>query len=138
MELTVGQGRGYVTVEERGKENFDIGTIAIDAIYTPVVDVGYAVEFTRVGDVTNYEKLTLDVETDGSITPKDAITQAVEIVMDHLRIIGGGLESEGLEKEESPSPEEMAEEEKAGTESAESAEEVAEEKSEPESEEKTA
>ncbi|MBI4098568.1 MAG: DNA-directed RNA polymerase subunit alpha [Candidatus Magasanikbacteria bacterium] len=110
MDLTVGQGRGYVPVEERKRETMDIGTIAIDAIYTPIVDVGYSVDFTRVGDVTNYEKLTLDIETDGTMSPKDALNQAVEILMDHLRIIQGGMESVGLEKEEAPSAEEIAEE----------------------------
>ena len=110
MELTVSQGRGYVPVEERKRATMDIGTIAIDAIYTPIVDVGYSVDFTRVGDVTNYEKLTLDIETDGTISPKDALNQAVEILMDHLRIIQGGMESVGLEKEEAPSAEDIAEE----------------------------
>lgn len=111
MELTVSQGRGYVPVEERKRAAMDIGTIAIDAIYTPIVDVGYSVDFTRVGDVTNYEKLTLDIETDGTMSPKDALNQAVEILMDHLRIIQGGMESVGLEKEEAPPVEELAEEE---------------------------
>lgn len=107
MEIMVNQGRGYVPVEERENENLDLGTIAVDAIYTPVVDIGYSVEFTRVGDVTNYEKLTLNIETDGTITPKEALQQAVEILMDHLRIIQGGMESEGLEAEEAPTAEEL-------------------------------
>jgi len=109
LEITVGQGRGYVPVEERENETLDIGTIAIDAIYTPVQDVGYSVEFTRVGDVTNYEQLVLNIETDGTITPKEALLQSLEILTDHLRIVQGGVESDGLglEDEEAPSVEEL-------------------------------
>ncbi|MEK7532303.1 MAG: DNA-directed RNA polymerase subunit alpha [Patescibacteria group bacterium] len=107
LELTVQQGRGYVPVEERKHQDMDIGTIAIDALYTPIADVGYSVNFTRVGDVTNYEKLILDIETDGTMTPKDALHQTVEIVMDHLRIIQGGLDGEGLAAEATPSIEEL-------------------------------
>lgn len=113
MELTVGQGRGYVPVEERKNKQMDIGTIAIDALYSPIIDIGYSVDFTRVGDVTNYEKLTLDIETDGTMTPKDALHQAVEIVMGHLRIIQGGLDSEGLTAEATPSVAELEEEARA-------------------------
>lgn len=87
MEIMVRQGRGYVPVEERGDETLELGMIAVDAVYTPVVDVGYHVEFTRVGDITNYEKLTLRVQTDGTLSPKEAVTQSVKILADHLNII---------------------------------------------------
>ena len=131
LEITAQQGRGYVSVEEREQEQHDLGTIAVDAIYTPVLDVGYSVEFTRVGDVTNYEQLTLNVETDGTITPQDAVLQAVAILMDHLAIIQGGTESGGLGLEEDePSGEE-------GEEPTEN-EEAAEEKQEEETAEETA
>ena len=75
----------------------DLGTVAIDSLYTPIRDVGYKVELTRVGDVTDYEKLTLTIETNGTVTPKDAIAQATKILMDHFALIldaAGGTEDE--------------------------------------------
>ena len=110
MELTLEQGRGYVPVEERKSREMDIGTIGIDALFSPIVDVGYSVEFTRVGDVTNYEKLILDIETDGTMSPKEALHQAVDTIMDHLRIVQGGLDSEGLLAEAGPTSEELEKE----------------------------
>ena len=57
MEITVGRGRGFKPVEQKDRKNYDLGTIVVDSIYTPVKDVGYRVEYTRVGDITNYENL---------------------------------------------------------------------------------
>jgi len=97
MEMTIGHGRGYVPVGEKETKNLDLGTIAIDSLYTPIRDVGYKVELTRVGDVTDYEKLTLTIETNGTITPKDAIAQATKILMDHFALVldaAGGTEDE--------------------------------------------
>ncbi|HRY36331.1 MAG TPA: DNA-directed RNA polymerase subunit alpha [Candidatus Magasanikbacteria bacterium] len=94
MEITVGVGRGFRTVEEKDKQAVDLGTILIDSIYTPVKDVGYHVEYTRVGDITNYEKLTLTIETNGSISPKYAIQQANDILMEHFRIVASGIKTE--------------------------------------------
>lgn len=110
MELTLEQGRGYVPVEERKNREMDIGTIGIDALFSPIVDVGYSVDFTRVGDVTNYEKLILDIETDGTMSPKEALHQAVDILTDHLRIVQGGLDSEGLMAEATPTAAELEKE----------------------------
>lgn len=87
MEMTVGRGRGFKTAEEKDRGNYDLGTIVIDSVYSPVKDVGYDVEYTRVGDITNYEKLTINIETDGTITPKEAISQANQILMDHFNIV---------------------------------------------------
>lgn len=87
MEITVGKGRGFKPVEEKNRQNYDLGTVVVDSVYTPVKDVGYYVENTRVGDITNYEKLTLSVETNGTITPKAALEQATTILMDHFTII---------------------------------------------------
>jgi len=89
IEFTAQQGRGYVPVESREKEKLDIGTIAVDAIYTPIRQVGYNVENVRVGQVTNYDKLTLDVETDGSLTPLEAVKQSSRILIDHFSIVVG-------------------------------------------------
>lgn len=87
IEIIVGRGRGYKPVEEKDRQNYDLGTIVVDSVYTPVRDVGYHVENTRVGDITNYEKLTLRIETNGTISPEDALEQATRILMDHFTII---------------------------------------------------
>lgn len=89
MELTAQQGRGYIPVEARDKEKLDIGVIAVDAIYTPVRRVGYTVENVRVGQMTNYEKLTLDVETDGGLSPLEAVKSASKILIDHFTVVTG-------------------------------------------------
>lgn len=94
MEITVGVGRGFRTVEEKDKQAVDLGTILIDSIYTPVKDVGYHVEYTRVGDITNYEKLTLTIETNGSISPKYALQQATDVLMQHFHIVASGIKTE--------------------------------------------
>ena len=87
MEVVIGKGRGYVPVEEKDSKSMDLGTIAIDSLYTPIRDVGYNVESTRVGDVVDYEKLILNIETNGTITPKRAVEQATKILMDHFSLI---------------------------------------------------
>lgn len=87
LEVTIGSGRGFRTTEEKDRENYDLGTIVVDSIYTPVKDVGYSVEYTRVGDITNYEKLTLEIETNGTISPREAVYQSTQILMDHFSII---------------------------------------------------
>ncbi len=87
LEMTVGSGRGFKAAEEKDRQNFDLGTIMVDSIYTPVRDVGYHIEFARVGDITNYEKLTVNIETNGTITPSEAMRQATQILMDHFGIV---------------------------------------------------
>lgn len=91
MEVTVEQGRGYRTTEERAKEKLDLGTIAIDALYSPVLNVSYKVEATRLGEKTDYDKLILSVETDGTVDPIDACRTAVSIVLDHLNLLNDSL-----------------------------------------------
>ena len=87
MEIIVGSGRGYKSVEEKNSKNLDLGTILIDSLYSPIRDIGYNVELTRVGDVTDYEKLTLSIETNGTITPREAVSQATKILMDHFALL---------------------------------------------------
>ncbi len=87
IEITVGRGRGYKPVEEKDKQTQDLGTIMVDSVYTPVRDVGYVVEYTRVGDITNYEKLTVHIETNGTISPVEALKQSVQILIDHFNIV---------------------------------------------------
>lgn len=89
IEIIVNQGRGYVPTEQRSKEKLDLGMIAVDAIYTPVTNVGFKVSETRVGQITNYDSLRLDVETNGSLTPEQAFKQAVDILLDHFNLLGG-------------------------------------------------
>jgi len=87
LEITVGKGRGYVPAEENKVKDAQIGTIAIDSIYTPIRNVKYSVEDFRVEQRTDYEKLILDVATDGTIHPEDAVKQASRILIQHLMII---------------------------------------------------
>lgn len=100
MEITIGKGAGYVPVGEKDTTTYDLGTIAIDSLYTPIRDVGYNVEATRVGDVTDYEKLTLTIETNGTISPKEAVSQATTILMDHFTLVAqvAGTAPEGEDK----------------------------------------
>jgi DNA-directed RNA polymerase subunit alpha len=100
MEVTVGPGRGYRSTEDRAKEKLELGNIAIDALYSPVLNVSYRVEATRVGEKTDYDKLSLRVETDGTVDPKQAIEQSVAILLDHFNLIlnpgEGGAEEEDV------------------------------------------
>jgi len=87
MDLTAEKGMGYITTDNREKASLEVGAIAVDALYTPIKDVGYKVEDTRVGQITNYDKLTMSIETDGSITPKQAVTEASRILIDHFNLL---------------------------------------------------
>lgn len=89
MEIKVEKGRGYIPVEARENEKLEVGMIAVDALYSPVRRVRYNVENTRVGQVTDLDRLVLEVETDGSISPMDAVTQAAEILVRHFSVVGG-------------------------------------------------
>lgn len=84
MEIEVGVGRGYVTAERHKKEDNPIGTIPIDSIFTPIKKVNYRVENTRVGKITDYDRLILEVWTDGSVRPDDALAFAAKILKSHL------------------------------------------------------
>lgn len=95
LEVTVQQGRGYLPTEERTKEEVEIGNILVDALFSPVQKVGYKVVPTRVGDITNYDKLIMEIETDGTITPEDAVKQAADILIEHFNL----LKSDQEEKE---------------------------------------
>ncbi len=86
LELTVEKGRGYVPAEENKGEEQDFGAIAIDAIFTPIKNVKYSVENTRVEQKTDYEQLVLDIETDGSIHPENALKGAANILIQHFML----------------------------------------------------
>ena len=86
MEFTVAKGRGYVPADENIDEEAPIGTIAIDSIFTPIKNVNYNVENYRVGQKTDFEKLNLNITTDGSIEPKKALTEASKILIQHFML----------------------------------------------------
>ena len=86
MELRVGRGRGYMQAEENKRADDPIGVISIDSIFTPILNVKYNVNPARVGEKIDYERLTLEVETDGSVTPEDALTAAAQILRDHVNL----------------------------------------------------
>lgn len=86
MELTIEKGRGYVPAEENKKQNAPIGTIFTDSIYTPVKNVKYSIENYRVEQKTDYEKLVFEIITDGSIHPKDALTEAAKTLIHHFML----------------------------------------------------
>lgn len=85
LEMTVEQGKAYVSAMQNIKEDMPIGSIAIDSLFSPIKKVAYKVENTRVGQVTNYDKLSLEIETDGSVRPEDAIAMAARIAQDQLQ-----------------------------------------------------
>jgi DNA-directed RNA polymerase subunit alpha len=87
IELTIGKGRGYVPAEENKLKDAPLGYIPIDSIYTPIKNVKYSVENTRVEQRTDFEKLIMDVATDGTIHPEEAVKQASRILIQHLMII---------------------------------------------------
>lgn len=101
MDVYIGRGRGYVPAEENRGDGMPIGFIALDAIFTPIKNVRFSVENTRVGQRTDYEKMILDVETDGSISPDDSISLAGKIINDHVSLFANF----------SPTEEEFTEEE---------------------------
>ena len=86
MELTITKGRGYVSSDKNKHEDLPIGVIAIDSIYTPVERVNVTVENTRVGQITDYDKLTLDVFTNGTLVPDEAVSLAAKVLSEHLNL----------------------------------------------------
>lgn len=87
IELYIGKGRGYVPAEEQNVKDNSLNFIAIDSIFTPIKNVKYTIENTRVEQYTNYEKLVMEIKTDGSIHPEDAVKEASRILIQHLMII---------------------------------------------------
>ena len=108
MDFTINKGRGYVPAEENQNPNDAVDVIAIDSIYTPIVNVKYAIENYRVEQKTDYEKLILEITTDGSILPKDALKEAAKILIHHFMLFSD--EKIALETTESEGNEEFDEE----------------------------
>ena len=86
MELTITKGRGYISADKNKSEDTPIGVIAVDSIYTPIERVNLKVENTRVGQITDYDKLTLDVYTNGTIQPDEAVSLAAKVLNEHLSL----------------------------------------------------
>lgn len=86
MEINISTGRGYVPADQNKDENTPIGVIPIDSIYTPVRKVNYTVENTRVGQVTDYERLILEIWTDGSLSPREGVSIGAKIMQEHLKL----------------------------------------------------
>ncbi|MCX7930038.1 MAG: DNA-directed RNA polymerase subunit alpha [Chlorobi bacterium] len=101
VELRIGFGRGYVPADEHVNSDFPVGMIPIDAIFTPIKNVVYKVEPHRVGQKTDYERLVLDVLTDGTISPQDAIEHAAKLLIEHARLFTS-VAMDGLSAHEQP------------------------------------
>lgn len=99
-EVTVSRGRGYSTTEER-ENSGELGLMSIDALFSPVMSVGLNVENTRVGEVTNYDKVVMTILTDGTLSAQEAVEQSVKILLDHYNWIGGQLAHGSLSEEKS-------------------------------------
>jgi len=98
VEMTVESGRGYSPAEERGR--LPIGELPVDAIFSPIRRVGYEVEKTRVGQVADYDRVVMEIWTDGTIRPEDSLAQAAQIMVQYLRPLGGISEETFLQVEE--------------------------------------
>ena len=101
MEITVEKGLGFVSKESLQKNRVDIGTITVDAVFTPIRKVSYEVENMRVGDRTDFNRLRINIETDGSITPREALEKSIEIMIHQLKAIVGFKEEAPLPSDES-------------------------------------
>ncbi len=128
MELVVEKGVGYLAVEQQEKEKSSIGTIGVDAIFTPIKIVNYRVENMRVGKMTNYDKIIFDIETDGSRTPEEAFRQAVVLLVKHFNLFGEVSEFSEEEEKEEIVEEEVATEKEQEEKRVKKLEEIAEEK----------
>lgn len=108
MEIQVARGRGYMPSEAMDEKSFAIGTIAVDAAFSPVVKVMFNVEPTRVGEMINYDRLTINVLTDGTITPEEAVRQSAYILAKQLSIFGVDLENLPVGEEQEEASEKSA------------------------------
>lgn len=97
-EIVIEKGRGFVAAEKKTEEKIPLGTIMLDSIFTPIKKVHYNVENTRVGSVTNFDKLTIDITTNGSISPQEAIKNACQILNDHFNLINANIAEEQITK----------------------------------------
>ena len=97
LEVQIGKGVGYEAAEARKRAKEDIGTMSLDAIYTPVQKVSYKVEQMRVGERTDFDRLVIEIETNGTLDPEAALKEASTILLQQFDIVGGGLEAKEVE-----------------------------------------
>ena len=112
MEIEIDKGVGYVSVEQRRKEKLPIGVIAVDAIFSPVKSVNFSVEDTRVGERIDYNKVVMEIETDGSIQPEQALKDATNILIDHFKVVSEVVVPEAKETKKPVKKEKEAKETK--------------------------
>lgn len=93
IEAIVEIGRGFIPTEEREGEETEVGLIKLDALFSPVKNVAFRVEPVRIGDITNFDKLIMDIETDGTITPEEAVAQSTTILMQYFSLLNGNTPS---------------------------------------------
>ncbi len=110
MDITVSRGRGYLPTEEREHATTEIGVMAIDALFSPVRQVGIRVENTRVGEITNYDKLVMNILTDGTITSQEAVEHATKILLNHFTWIQSQLSHASLTEQIAKAADASAEE----------------------------
>jgi DNA-directed RNA polymerase subunit alpha len=108
MEMEVGPGIGYVPVEQQERDKKEVGVIAVDAIYTPIKRVNYTIENMRVGKRTDFERINLEITTDGSITPEAAFTKSSDILVDQFTVLQKIEEAKKEKKEAKEEQEEIA------------------------------
>ena len=106
MGIRVERGLGYSAIESRKREKQEIGTTAVDAIFTPIKMINFKVEDMRVGDKTNYNRLRFDIETDGTITPAEALANAANLLIEHFKIVTASIKTVKAEKKEEEKEEE--------------------------------
>lgn len=97
MEFLARQGRGYETTDAREKEELEVGMIAVDSLFSPIQRVGFQVEHVRVGQMTNWDKLVLDIETDGTITPHEAMKVSVQYLLEQFGSVASQIENLGTD-----------------------------------------
>jgi len=112
MEILVSQGRGYVTTENQDKKDLEVGMIAIDSVFTPIINVGIEIENVRVGQITNYEHLILTVQTDGTITPEEALQETNQILIDHFNLIADNTKPQEIDQKKSATDKDSKKEKK--------------------------
>jgi DNA-directed RNA polymerase subunit alpha len=110
MEITVGKGRGYRPVESLEKKNTEVGYIETDAFFSPVLSVGLKVENVRVGKMTNWDKLIIDITTDGTITPEKAFADSVKVLQEQINALVGEEKAAAVEEVKTEEVKETAEE----------------------------
>jgi DNA-directed RNA polymerase subunit alpha len=109
LKAIIQKGRGYIPVEEREGEKLEIGYIAIDSIYTPIRNVNFHTENVRVGEMTNFDKLSLDILTDGTVSPEDAFGMAANILVEQFGVLTRGLTDGVVEADTEETTDEPAE-----------------------------